>query len=398
MKPQTFRILIIIIIGAAIIGGGIAFSQKKQPHNQLPLPPEQTERIVEQPDVLEGNSILPESTENIQPSSTPEITPATAQAATIETSSSARTEYAYGNAVITTDNNYRYITSNGIPEHETGQFPNPGNPNAITQQDHDYRVTLNPVATGVVQEARIPGVALNGIPLEPGTAETYNGDTSWSIEAFDADGIGGLGIDWSNAHVQPNGTYHYHGVPEGLLGSALEDQSGDRIQLAWASDGFPIYYSQSNAYQSSWRVKSGTRPDGPGGAYDGTYTQDFEYVAGLGDLDECNGAFVDGEYAYFITNSFPYIQRCVVGTPDASFDRFTGGQGPGRAQSGSTTGREGRNMPPNAPGNAGGPPQEALEACEGKSVNSDCSINTPSLGHTGTCRYTPDNQLACIPG
>ena len=51
-----------------------------------------------------------------------------------------------------------------------------------------------------------------------------------------------------------------------------------------------------------------------------TTTQDYEYVAGSGDLDECNGRFgvtpefPNGIYHYYITDAFPYIQRCVKGT------------------------------------------------------------------------------------
>ncbi|MCB9811332.1 YHYH protein [Candidatus Nomurabacteria bacterium] len=283
---------------------------------------------------------------------------------------------AYGSAHISTDGSYRYITSDGLPEHETGKFPNPGNPNTISEQNHDYRVSMSPQYQSTVTDAPIPGVALNGIPLEPGTAERYQ-NTDWAIEAFDANGMGGLGIDWSNAHVQPDGTYHYHAVPSGLLKDALSDQSDDLIQLAWASDGFPILYSQSNAYHSSWRVKSGTRPSGPGGVYDGTYTQDFEYVTGLGELDECNGTFIGEQYVYFFTDSFPYIQRCVHGLPDDSFDRFGGGAGPA-----------GQNGGPRS-----GPPQAAVDACSGKSNGASCSIGT----NTGTCRTTPENMFACVP-
>ena len=49
-------------------------------------------------------------------------------------------------------------------------------------------------------------------------------------------------------------------------------------------------------------------------------TQDYEYVAGSGDLDECNGRvgvtpeFPNGTYHYYITDTFPFIQRCVKGT------------------------------------------------------------------------------------
>ena len=240
---------------------------------------------------------------------------------------SSNSERSYGSAVITTDANYRYISSDGLPNHETGNFPNSGNPNSISEQDHDFRVALKPEYKATATAVQLPGVALNGIPLEPGTAEAFNNDpsTGWVSEAF-VDGVGGLGIDWSNAHVQPNGTYHYHAVPEGLLESALEDQEGDLIHLGWAADGFPIYYSQSNAYSPSYQLKSGTRPSGPGGAYDGTYTQDFEYVEDLGDLDDCNGIEIDGQYLYLITSEFPVISRCLHGEPDPS---FASGPGPG---------------------------------------------------------------------
>jgi len=81
--------------------------------------------------------------------------------------------------------------------------------------------------------------------------------------------------------------------------------------------------------QSSYRLRSGARPgdgtDAPGGDYDGTYIQDFEYVQGLGDLDECNGRFgktpeyPEGTYYYVLTADFPVIPACFVGTPSEDF-------------------------------------------------------------------------------
>ena len=68
----------------------------------------------------------------------------------------------------------RMITSNGIPNHATGQFPNRGNPNAISAQNHEYRVALNPQKTGrVSKQEGVVGIALNGVPFEPATAECY---------------------------------------------------------------------------------------------------------------------------------------------------------------------------------------------------------------------------------
>jgi YHYH protein len=52
--------------------------------------------------------------------------------------------------------------------------------------------------------------------------------------------------------------------------------------------------------------------------------------AGSGDLDNCNGITVDGEYAYIITHEFPLIPRCLKGEP---FDDGESGRGnaPGAA-------------------------------------------------------------------
>jgi hypothetical protein len=90
--------------------------------------------------------------------------------------------------------------------------------------------------------------------------------------------------------------------------------------------------------KSSYRVKKGTRPDGPGGAYDGTFVADYEYAAGSGDLDECNGLsgptpqYPRGIYHYVLTEQFPFVPRLYRGTPDPSFATHGppgGGPGPG---------------------------------------------------------------------
>src|SRR5690606_24265126 len=77
--------------------------------------------------------------------------------------------------------------------------------------------------------------------------------------------------------------------------------------------------------RSSYRLKAGPRQGGPGGAPDGTFVQDWEYVEGLGDLDACNGRsgatpeFPGGTYHYVLTDAFPVVPRCWHGLPDPSF-------------------------------------------------------------------------------
>ena len=52
-------------------------------------------------------------------------------------------------------------------------------------------------------------------------------------------------------------------------------------------------------------------PQRPGGPYDGTFREDWEYVEGLGDLYRCNGRFgvtpryPDSTYHYYITVDYP---------------------------------------------------------------------------------------------
>lgn len=279
---------------------------------------------------------------------------------------------------------FRIVESNGIPDHDIGVFPNSGNPNRISEQKYKYKIPLNPTISpegfrlpgpppgdrnnenGQRGERRGPlpnggppnggpsvfGVALNGIPFDPGTGEAWNNDmrSGWNIEALT--GKTNFGADRNNAHVQPSGAYHYHGIPTGLVEKLAGKNIGKTtVLVGYAADGFPIYsqYGYAKAddaksgikkLTSSWRLKSGTRPDGPGGKYDGKYLQDFEYVADLGDLDEFNGRFgitpeyPNGTYYYVITDTFPFMSRAFKGIPDQSFQKLGGPGGGGRPEDG----------------------------------------------------------------
>ncbi|MEO0454437.1 MAG: YHYH protein [Verrucomicrobiota bacterium] len=228
----------------------------------------------------------------------------------------------YQNEVtISEDGNHLKIQSNAIPAHSTGQFPTRGNPHAIRPQNHTFRIPLSPrMASSIRPTGRTFGIALNGVSFEPGTAETWNHDRNWRMEAI-IDGKSTLGLDDNNAHVQPSGKYHYHGIPWRLIHSL--SQNSEPVMVGWAADGFPIYYQKE--LKPSYQLKRGKREGGPGGRYDGTYTCDYEYREGLGDLDECNGKelktneFPDGTYAYFVTDAFPFVSRYFKGNPDASF-------------------------------------------------------------------------------
>lgn len=232
----------------------------------------------------------------------------------------------YGtNTSVTLTDDSRVIRTNALPNHPTGDFPNSGNPHAISEQSKQYVLPLNPTFSGESTWAREPGIAVNGIKFEPETAEQFVCESGeiYKIEAFQ-DFIN-LGFDLNQAHVQPTGEYHYHGVPTELM--ELIKNGEDVILVGFAKDGFPIYYSVSGAYKPSYRISDDLRT-GENCEYrttiedfnntepDGTFVSDWVYIEGLGQLDECNGIELNGQYGYFITDEYPYVSRCLKGVFD----------------------------------------------------------------------------------
>ncbi len=227
------------------------------------------------------------------------------------------------------------IRANGIPTHAVGQFPNRGNPHKISAQRYRFEADQDQVAdmARALGLAGLFGVGLNGVPFDPGAAEFWKGDRSsgWQYEALG--GAVRLGLDQNHAHVQPSGAYHYHGLPWGLMQQLCWSSKAESPLIGYAADGFPVYALTANLggkvveMTSSYKLKSGNRPGGsqPSGRHDGAFVQDYRYVAGSGSLDECNGAKVvttdypQGTYAYFLTEEFPVIPRCLKGEADRSF-------------------------------------------------------------------------------
>ena len=236
----------------------------------------------------------------------------------------------------------RALVANAIPNHAVGTFPNANNPNPIRAQQISATFPLRPaIANANGNNVMVPGHAINGVKFEPGTGGTCDGANppnctaiggtgAWRMEAL-APSAFNFGTDSNNAHVQPTGEYHYHGLPTGLINKLGKGTA--MTLVGWAADGFPIYarygYSSANdatsaikELVSSWRIKA--TPDSGRPATTlypmGSFLQDYEYAAGLGDLDQCNGRtgvtpeFPNGIYYYVITQTFPFVGRCIRGS------------------------------------------------------------------------------------
>ena len=258
------------------------------------------------------------------------------------------------------EDDLRHIYSNGYPSHDYcyNQANQPG------QSYHYFRVDLAPQLsnenTSIVREngrpARHYGVALNGVFFSPAPGPPFiytNKNTGefnwdWVFEPTNnqGDGPSQVKLDCSSAHTNASG-YHYHGEMFQYLetespGITSASSLSESYQIGWASDGFPIVYKfgpdvdgQIRELMPSFQLKSGERPgDGivaPCGPYTGKYTVDYEYIEGLGDLDECNGiesqitletalGVETFNYFYVVTSSFPQIGRCLRGTTSQDFE------------------------------------------------------------------------------
>lgn len=243
-----------------------------------------------------------------------------------------------GNLTISSSNGKCQFQANGVPNHDFNDGQQ-GFPNNLSEQSYNYEITTSPVFAQSNTELAIGddnGLMLNGVKIDllaaacfgVGNEKTGCGNMAqpWRFDPMFA--ANGFRVDSHNAHVQPNGSYHYHGSPNALF--AAENPVESPV-IGFAADGFPIFGSWFNdngtvrKAMPSFQLKSGARAAvagyaTPSGDYDGTYRDDYEFVQGLGDLDECNGMAVDGVYGYFITEQYPYIMACLKGQMDPTFD------------------------------------------------------------------------------
>ena len=274
---------------------------------------------------------------------------------------------------VTCDESNMYISSNGIPSFEFVSIT----PGGLSATDHNWQITLNPQQTGVQTEVPLLGtiaVAVDGLPI---FGPNEGGNLGFGDPI--ADNI----LDFCNGHTGQT-IYHYHARPSCLFAD-MDGQVG--LIIGYALDGFPILSpyvcadaacSSVQKMESSWQKTSDVTA-----AWDA-----HEYVSGSGDLDQCNGRSLDnGGYAYFATDTFPYVLGCYVGTPQSA---GLGNQPPGGDQGGGQGGQgqgggEQGGQPQGGPDFASaaitlGISEDALRAALGSEIPPDFAGAAATLG------------------
>lgn len=238
-----------------------------------------------------------------------------------------------------------YISATCIPGYDIGPWNNLPATQVPVNENFVYKITRNPQpnpGTPVVIGGGHVGVWSNGVSIfNAQDAYSYNNQNTWHRDAVYFEGNT---FDSCLGHPAPNGEYHTHLNPRCLYDDA--DSTHHSPIIGYAFDGYPVYgayaYSDTNGtgpikrMASSYRLRSSmttrdTLPDGTvvtgpqaGPAVNVTYPlgyflEDYEYVPGLGDLDEHNGRwcktpeYPNGTYCYFMTIDaaltavFPYV-------------------------------------------------------------------------------------------
>jgi hypothetical protein len=248
---------------------------------------------------------------------------------------------------------YVYVKSAGVPSYDVGPF-NDGNPAYPSDRNWLLEFPRNPqpATTHTATGLGAIGLWVNGVPIyNPKDAHSYNNQNIWHNNAVvvEADGF-----DSALGHPAPvqggtgnpiPGIYHHHQLSPSLatqLGGISASQFSPL--LGFAFDGYPVYgpHGYANAdgtggitrMTSSYQLRSITQrhslsggstlptnqwgPDVSATYPLGYFIEDYEYVVGLGLLDQYNGRtmvtpeFPNGTYAYFTTinasgnNAYPY--------------------------------------------------------------------------------------------
>lgn len=206
------------------------------------------------------------------------------------------------------------VTSNGIPNYEYVSMT----PNALTEQNWEWTISLDPEMTGSQEDIPLlgtAGFAVNGIPIygpNEGAFPDPYGDPVYNDI-----------LDFCLGHTGGNEDYHYHAlVVACILGLSEVSETEASPLIGFSLDGFPIYgplgcldeaCEEVVEFQSSWE----TIDDPTEYAWDANVcTKDSCDEATDIYLDRCNGRVgPDGTYRYHATSSFPYILGCYAGTP-----------------------------------------------------------------------------------
>ena len=191
------------------------------------------------------------------------------------------------------DGTHRYITSYDIPIYSRGKINATLSVPEYGTFKSTYRLpnnlNLNTVSNATTNNGQVEGacaILVDGLPLYSPISSSYEYDSTWNYELGFATAVNRSFGDISQTDA--NGKI-YTAIPTSDMSnsSVWGDSSTHSGIIGWAFDGLPIYgpYGYTDAsntsssitnIKSGFKLKSGNRSSGPGGAHTGEFVQDYE--------------------------------------------------------------------------------------------------------------------------
>lgn len=191
-----------------------------------------------------------------------------------------------GNASVSCDATYAYVSSTGLASHTMMDGITATNLQVPTAQNflgaNGWKIPLAPaIASSTTTAVDGPiGIAINGVPIFNPCKQggCQNGDTKVLGE-----------LDVCNGHAGRADDYHYHAAPNCMMAGKAANY-WDTHPVGWALDGFAIFgYNNADGSVASRDSTCGGNtapvPNAPAG------------------------------YAYHVTDASPYVLACFRGTP-----------------------------------------------------------------------------------
>jgi hypothetical protein len=210
------------------------------------------------------------------------------------------------------DDNFVYVTTNSIPSYPIGPWPQHANKPKAKNETYIFpRKAINETRKKTRVGYGPVGLFLNGQAIYGAESKSYQNKGKWT---YDANATECQFFDKCNGHADKHGRYHSHTNPVCLYNA--NSTCYHSPILGYMLDGFPIYgpvgyadpfnpTSPLKRMMSSYSLRNityrKTLPDGTKLKKEhqgpkvcnkyplGRFTQDYEYINKLGDLDEFNG-------------------------------------------------------------------------------------------------------------
>ena len=217
-----------------------------------------------------------------------------------------------GNSTAFADINDFWVRSNGLPDTTP---PSSYNQYSPLSKNYVFKIPRQRNIEDVqnhIKTIGFIGVAIDGVPIAaPVSNKIHNFNNRLYTENDVLNPVNYPTNDGSGL-VKSDGTFYYNSDPKLLYTKSTLTHSPI---IGYAFDGWPIYgpygFANTNGtggirlMTSSYKIKAELRYNGT--APDGSFIEDYEYVAESGTLDQFNGRecktpeYPNGIYAYFVT-------------------------------------------------------------------------------------------------